>query len=220
MSAFIRWFGLHPRHPCSDPSKHLFPTNHMQLQTASQPALGLGTVTQQRPRTRWAAVNSMSAGGAWRQDDFPQFGLALWAKYFDHKRKSGISPLKLFGMITLKKVTAQSAVQYKQISILCKCDERRKWTRDRRSAAGIEAKSLLTCIIFADLLWSGAAEETGVAAGPCFTETSQEAFYVFSVGGSFNLSDTPSSKYRRPSGEHWAGDVILRRRLLNDSLGC
>lgn len=68
---------------------------------------------------------------------------------------------------------------------------------------GSEVESLLTCVIFAVLLWPSAAEETGVAAGPCFTETGQEAFYVLSVGGSFNLSD---SKGGQSSGERRAGD--------------
>lgn len=183
-----------------------------------QPALGLGTVTQQRPRTRGVGVNSMSAGGARRprHDDFLQFGLVLCGEYFDHKRKSGTSLLKHFARLYKRR-----SQDNRQFSI-SRCDETQKWLGNRRSAAGTETKrkSLLTFIIFADLLWSGAAEEMWVAAGPCFTESSQEGIYVFSVGGSFNLSDTPSRKYRQPSGEHWAGDVIVRLTILNDSLGC
>lgn len=153
-----------------------------------------------------------------RRDDFLQFGSVLCGEYFDHKRKSGISLLKHFAW--LYKRRSQDNGQFS----ISRRDETQRLLGHRRSAAGTEViiilkKSLLTFIIFADLLWSGAAEETWVAAGPRFTESSQEGIYVFSVGGSFNLSDTPSRKYRQPSGEHWAGDVIVRSTILNDSLG-
>lgn len=105
-------------------------------QTAPQPALGLGTVTQQRPRTRGVGVNSMSAGGARRprHDDFLQFGSVLCGEYFDHKRKSGISLLKHFAWLYKRR-----SEDNRQFSI-SRRDETQKLLGNRRNAAGTEIK--------------------------------------------------------------------------------